>query len=202
MNFRFRQATSLFLLTAASVASAQSWGPRGLDELKEETLRRALHGEGPIGVVKMEDAERMFSAALDYLAGRPEIDASRIVVQGRSWSGYWAAVLAYTEKDRILGAVVHGVETMQDFFAYGPRLSLLERGLIDQPSAPMLLVNGEQDTQQPIGDLYLMMKHGDPKTAWVNPVGGHMGRSEHWSGGRIQAEVVRPWLLRQLGIEP
>ena len=396
MKFRFRHAAPLFLLTAASVASAQSWGPRGLDELKEETLRRALHGEGPIGVVKMEDAERavaalhdlerdtwasawssiggeyleraraatsadeareyyyyawryfdvgrwptekhsegkrrsyeqgllafgeygrlldppvetvripfegkeivlylrlpdgeepaplvfgingldsrkegviagsdsyiehgaaasaidmpgtgqapipidvgaerMFSAALDYLSARPEIDASRIVVQGRSWSGYWAAVLAYTEKDRIRGAAVHGVgihhyyqpewqehavlsreylfdlfparsvvygvDTMKDFLAYGPRLSLLERGLIDQPSAPMLLVNGEQDTQQPIGDLYLMMKHGDPKTAWVNPAGGHMGRSEHWSGGRIQAEVVRPWLLRQLGIEP
>ena len=47
-----------------------------------------------------------------------------------------------------------------------------------------------------------MMKRGDPKTAWVNPVGGHMGRSEEWPGGRIMAEVVRPWLMRQLGVEP
>jgi hypothetical protein len=91
---------------------------------------------------------------------------------------------------------------MDEFLAYGPRLSLVERGLIDQPSAPMLLVNGEQDTQQPIADLYLMMKHGDPKTAWVNPDGGHMGRSEQWSGGRIQREIVQPWLMRQLGVEP
>jgi hypothetical protein len=36
----------------------------------------------------------------------------------------------------------------------------------------MLLVNGEKDTQQPISDLYLMMKHGDPKDTWVNPAGG------------------------------
>ena len=46
-------------------------------------------------------AERMFSRALDYLQTRPEIDAGRIVVQGVSWSGYWAALLAYQEKDRI-----------------------------------------------------------------------------------------------------
>jgi hypothetical protein len=29
-----------------------------------------------------------------------------------------------------------------------------------------------------------------------------MGRSEKWSGGRIQREVVQPWLMRQLGVEP
>jgi len=40
------------------------------------------------------------------------------------------------------------------------------------------------------------------KLAWVNPVGGHLGRSEAWPDSRIQAEVVRPWLMRQLGVEP
>ena len=93
------------------------------------------------------------------------------------------------------------VETMEEFLAYGPRLSLVARGLIDQPSAPMLLVNGEKDTQQPISDLYLLMKRGDPKLAWVNPEGGHMGRSEKWPDARVRDEVVQPWLLRQLGIE-
>ena len=176
------------------------FGINGLDSRKEGVIAGSepyiehgaaasaidMPGTGQAPILIDVGAERMFSAALDYLAARPEIDASRIVVQGRSWSGYWAAVLAYTEKDRILGAAVHGVgihhyyqqewqehavlsreylfdlfparsvvygvETMEDFFAYGPRLSLLERGLIDQPSAPMLLVNGEQDTQQPISD--------------------------------------------------
>ena len=145
-------------------------------------------------------------------------------------------MLAYTERDRILGAAVHGVgihnyyqpewqktaimsgeylfdlfparsvvygvDNMEDFLAFGPRLSLVIRGFIDKPSAPMLLVNGEQDSQQPIADLYLLMKHGDPKTVWVNPVGGHMGRSAQWPDSRVQAEVVRPWLMRQLGVEP
>ena len=44
----------------------------------------------------------------DHLATRPDIDARRIIVQGRSWSGYWAAKLAITERGRLRGAVMHG----------------------------------------------------------------------------------------------
>ena len=225
------------------------FGINGLDSRKEEVIARAeryltagvgvfaidMPGTGQAPILIDVGAERMFSAALDYLAKRRDVDAKRIVVQGRSWSGYWAAVLAYTEKDRIRGAVVHGVgideyyapewqkkafstreylfdiyparaavygtKTMEEFLAYGPRLSLVARGLIDKPSAPMLLVNGERDTQQPIADLYLLMKHGDPKEVWVNPEGGHMGRSERWPQGKVLAEVVEPWVLRRLGVE-
>ena len=218
----------------------------GLDSRKEEMIAGAdsylkagaavfaldMPGTGQAPLLIEVGAERMFSRALDYLQARPELDAKRIVVQGVSWSGYWAAVLAYTEKERIRGAVVHGVgiheyylpewqkktfstreylfdiyparaaaygaRTMEEFLAYGPRLSLLARGLLDKPSAPMLLVNGERDSQQPIADLYLLMKHGEPKDAWVNPEGGHLGRSERWPQGRILSEVVRPWVLRHL----
>ena len=226
------------------------FGMNGLDSRKEGVMAGSqnyidngiaafaidMPGTGQAPLLIDVGSERMLSAAIDYLQTRPEIDGSRIVVQSRSWSSYWAAVLAYTERDRIRGAAIHGagvhyyfqpewqteavnsleylfdlfparsvvygVDTMEEFLAYGPRLSLVERGLIDQPSAPMLLVNGEKDTQQPIADLYLLMKHGDPKTAWINPDGGHMGRSEKWSGGRIQREIVQPWLMRQLGVEP
>ena len=225
------------------------FGINGLDSRKEEVIARAdrylnagvgvfaidMPGTGQAPILIEVGAERMFSAALDYLARRRDVDAKRIVVQGRSWSGYWAAVLAYTEKDRIRGAVVHGVgiheyfapdwqkkafstreylfdiyparasvygtKTQEEFLAYGPRLSLVARGLIDKPSAPMLLVNGERDTQQPIADLYLFMKHGDPKEVWVNPEGGHMGRSERWPQGKVLAEVVEPWVLQRLGVE-
>jgi esterase FrsA len=225
------------------------FGINGLDSRKEEVIARAdrylnsgvgvfaidMPGTGQAPILIDVGADRMFSAALDYLATRRDVDAKRIVVQGRSWSGYWAAVLAYTEKERIRGAVVHGVgideyfapewqkkafatreylfdiyparaavygtKTMQEFLAYGPRLSLVARGLIDKPSAPMLLVNGERDTQQPIADLYLLMRHGDPKEVWVNPEGGHMGRSERWPQGKVLDEVVEPWVLHRLGVE-
>ena len=226
------------------------FGMNGLDSRKEEVMYLSdayvengiaafavdMPGTGEAPLLIDVGSERMLSAAIDYLVERPEIDRSRIVVQGRSWSGYWAAVLAYTERERIAGAVVHGVgihhyfqpqwqekaimspeylfdlfparsvvygvSNMEQFLAYGPRLSLVERGLIDQPSAPMFLVNGERDSQQPIEDLYLLMRHGDPKLAWVNPAGGHMGRSADWPDERVQADVVRPWVMRQLGVEP
>jgi pimeloyl-ACP methyl ester carboxylesterase len=225
------------------------FGINGLDSRKEDVAANTdaylrlgiavfavdMPGTGQAPVLADVGAERMFSRALDYLRTRADIDASRVVVQGRSWSGYWAALLAYTEKDRIRGAVVHGVgiheyfqpewqkkafssreylfdmlparaaiygtRTPEEFLAYGPRLSLLTRGFLDKPSAPMLLVNGERDTQQPISDLYLMMKHGDPKDVWVNPAGGHMGRSQQWPARVISQRVVMPWIARQLGGE-
>jgi pimeloyl-ACP methyl ester carboxylesterase len=46
-------------------------------------------------------AERVFSKVLDYLATRKEIDASRIVLHGVSFGGYWAAKLAVVEKARL-----------------------------------------------------------------------------------------------------
>jgi pimeloyl-ACP methyl ester carboxylesterase len=225
-------------------------GINGLDSRKEDVIAGAdryiangvgvfamdMPGTGQSPVLIDVGSERVFTTALDYLATRDDVDSDRIAVQGRSWSGYWAALVAYLERDRVQGAAIHGVgvhgyyqpewqkhailseeylfdlfparatvyatETMEEFLSYGPRLSLVERGLIDEPSAPMLLVNGERDTQQPIADLYLMMRHGDPKHAWVNPVGGHMGRSQDWPMGRILAEVVEPWLMRQIGVEP
>ena len=225
-------------------------GINGLDSRKEDVMLNTdryidngvaafamdMPGTGQAPVLIDVGSERIFSAALDYLATRPEIDASRIAVQSRSWSGYWAAVMAHLERDRIRCAVIHGVgvhyyfqpewqktaimspeylfdlfparsvvygvDNMEDFLAYGPRMSLIERGLIDRPSAPMLLINGEQDTQQPIADLYLMMKHGDPKLAWVNPEGGHMGSSERYSGGWIREHITEPWVFRHLGVVP
>src|SRR5207253_8979959 len=94
-----------------------------LDSRKEEVIAQAdaylkngvgvfaldMPGTGQAPILVDVGAERMFSRALDYLQTRLEIDAKRIVVQGRRWSGYWAAVMAYTEQDRLRGAVVDGV---------------------------------------------------------------------------------------------
>jgi esterase FrsA len=98
-------------------------------------------------------------------------------------------------------ASVYGVSTLEDFLAFGPKLSLRVQGLVDQPSAPMLLVNGVKDTQVPIADLDLLLHTGSAKQAWVNPVGGHMGRSADWPDGKIFEQVVLPWVLKRLGSE-
>ena len=95
-------------------------------------------------------------------------------------------------------ASIYGVKTLDEFLAYGPRMSLKTRGLVGQPSAPMLLVNGDRDTQVPIADLDVLLHNGSPKEAWVNPGGGHMGRSAEWPDRKIFELIVAPWIERQL----
>ena len=47
-----------------------------------------------------------------------------------------------------------GGETFEDYVSRCRELSLLEQGLLDQPSAPLLLVNGRDDVQNSIDDIY------------------------------------------------
>jgi esterase FrsA len=71
-------------------------------------------------------------------------------------------------------ARIFGGDTFEDYVARCEELSLLEQGLLEQPSAPLLLVNGRDDVQNSIDDIYLSLDHGDPKAARVFD-GGHMG---------------------------
>ncbi len=97
------------------------WG--GLDFLKEQSADNLLPivredgfaafsvdmpgtGQAPIKV--SATAERMYSAILDYMKTRQEIDAGKIFIWGASWGGYWATKVAITEKDRIAGAINQG----------------------------------------------------------------------------------------------
>jgi dipeptidyl aminopeptidase/acylaminoacyl peptidase len=96
-------------------------------------------------------------------------------------------------------AAIYGVESLDEFYAYGPRLSLKSQGLLGQPSAPMLVLNGEKDTQVPISDLYLLLQSGGTaKWSWVNPDGGHTGRSQEWPNSRIAEEIITPWIKARL----
>jgi hypothetical protein len=196
------------------------------------TLSFDMPGTGQAPIRGEPNGERIFSKVLDYIATRPEIDAKRVVLQGGSWSGYYAAKLGIAEKNRlkavvVQGAPVHGyfqrdwqlkalgtreylfdlfaarasvygAKTLEDFLAYGPKMSLKEQGLIGKPSAPMLLVNGDNDSQVPIADLDILLHAGSPKDAWVNPGGGHMGRSADWPDVKIFRQVVVPWIVRQV----
>ena len=94
-------------------------------------------------------------------------------------------------------AAIYGVETLDQFLAASATMSLAKQGLLDRPSAPMLLLNGAKDTQVPIADLTVLLLHGTAKDAWVNPQAGHVGLAKNWSMARLSDEVVMPWIKAQ-----
>lgn len=67
-----------------------------------------------------------------------------------------------------------GVDTEEGYVDAFARLSLVDQGLLDRPSAPLLLVNGRGDNQCPVADIDLLVGHGSPKAVRMFP-GGHMG---------------------------
>lgn len=223
-------------------------GISGLDSRKEtvaETYAAALPegigffavdspGTGQAPRKASETADAMYSRVLDYLATRPEIDKSRIVVHGQSFGAYWAAKLAHTEAKRLLGAVtqsppihrtfqadffrsrmytreylfdavpaslfVYGLKTTDELTAFLPKMSLRAQALLGKPTAPILVVGGTRDTQVPIDDLELLINSGsEPREAWINPAGGHMGRNaSDWPDPVIFRKVILPWEVRHL----
>ncbi|MGO9543149.1 MAG: alpha/beta hydrolase family protein [Terriglobales bacterium] len=195
-------------------------------------------GQNPIKV--SENAERVLSRVLDYIATRPEIDKNRVAMHGVSWGAYWATKMAIVERDRLRGAsaqsppvdtffqkeflmnslignreylfdqvpalmaIFNNVTTVDQMAEELPKMSLVKQGLLGKPMAPMLILAGVKDTQVPISDIYLLLSGGDvPKTAWVNPSGGHLGRQVGvWPDPRIFKEVIIPWLVRTLEPQP
>jgi esterase FrsA len=181
-------------------------------------------------------AERTFSAAIDYLATRKDIDGTRIAVMGGSFGGYWATKVAYVESKQLRGAVnwgagchltfqeewlrpaltvtasqylmgpaslldarsyIFGVKTLEEVLKIAPSLSLVTQGIIDQPSAPLLCINGKGDDQHPIEDIYLLLEHGSPKDVRIIPGAGHMGRKPGQANDEVQ-EIVARWLAEKL----
>lgn len=90
-------------------------------------------------------------------------------------------------RSRMLGAA-NDAEYIEGF----RRLSLLDQGLLDQPCAPLLLINGKNDTQCPITDIELLTEHGDPKSVRLFAGRGHMG----FGPGTV--ETIIGWLKARL----
>jgi pimeloyl-ACP methyl ester carboxylesterase len=99
-----------------------------------------------------------------------------------------------------LMAIFDNVTTIDQMAEILPKMSLVKQGLLGKPMAPMLILAGVKDTQVPISDIYLLLNSGDvPKTGWVNPLGGHLGRQVGvWPDPRIFKEVIIPWLVHTL----
>jgi esterase FrsA len=62
-------------------------------------------GTGQAPIKASETSERMFSRVIDYLQTRPEVDKTRLGVDGQSFGGYWATKLAIVEHARLKAVV-------------------------------------------------------------------------------------------------
>lgn len=90
-----------------------------------------------------ETADRMYSRLIDYLATRPEIDKSRLLVHGQSFGGYWAAKLAHTERARLLGVVAQSPAVHTYFQADYFRASMYTREYLFDRAPTYLAVYGK-----------------------------------------------------------
>ena len=62
-------------------------------------------GTGQAPIKASETADRMYSKVIDYLESRPEVDKTRIGVDGQSFGAYWATKLAIVEHTRLKAVV-------------------------------------------------------------------------------------------------
>ena len=77
-------------------------------------------GTGQAPIKASETGERMFSKVIDYLRTRPEVDKTRIGVDGQSFGAYWATKLAILEHGRLKAVVAQSppidATFQKDFF--------------------------------------------------------------------------------------
>ena len=99
--------------------------------------------------------------------------------------------------------IFDGAKSVDDLAEIFPKMSLVNQKLIGKPTTPMLIIAGALDTQVPVSDAFLLLKSGDvPKDAWINPLGGHLGRQKGvWPDPLIFRQVIVPWLVRTLSAQ-
>jgi pimeloyl-ACP methyl ester carboxylesterase len=54
---------------------------------------------------------------------------------------------------------IFGVKNVEELLTIWPSLSLKNQGWLEKPSCPMLIVNGKDDVQTPISDLYILLEY-------------------------------------------
>jgi esterase FrsA len=67
-----------------------------------------MPGNGECPIWYTPDADRFYTAVIDYLTKRQDLDGERLGIVGRSYGGYWGGKMAYVESNRIRAAVAWG----------------------------------------------------------------------------------------------
>jgi dipeptidyl aminopeptidase/acylaminoacyl peptidase len=122
--------------------------------------------------VKREDSVKDIGALFDWIRTQPDLDASRVLVEGGSYGGYMALAVATNFPDRIAGAIdVVGIANWVSFLEntesyrrdlrrveYGDERDPAMRAFLakispannaDKIKAPLLVVQGKNDPRVP-----------------------------------------------------
>ena len=207
----------------------------GLDSVKEELhsygddfLRRGMATlaiDGP-GQGEMEfrhpiryDYEVPVRCAIDYLQGRPDVDATRVGLLGVSLGGYYAARAAAFEP-RIRAAIgIAGAYRFADHFDRLPVLTrdaftfrlkapdqdmartMLERldlsGVMERITCPLLVIMGRQDRLVPPEAAEQMVREaGAVAELWMFEDGNHVCNNIPYKYRPQQADWMRTQLFR------
>ena len=202
----------------------------GMDETKESSgsprsyfQQRGVHyaamdgpGQGMSNIRKVrvtdDNYERAGSAVIDALARRPEVDAERIGLMGRSMGSFWAPRIAsvdrrvkalaatsacYAPKDIIFDQAsprfkqvfmyMAGLSDDEEAFDRMAERMVLTGGYAARITCPTLLVTGEFDPLSPVEHAKAVYDElGGPKELWVRENNFHKSQNE---GDLVGAQI-------------
>jgi 2,6-dihydroxypseudooxynicotine hydrolase len=165
------------------------------------------------------DFEKPVGAVLDVLAKRPELDASRVGIWGRSFGGY-AAPRAASCDDRLKACISIGgfydmasiwdrlptgvKDTLQFGFGVESHAAARERakdftlaGRLGKMRHPLLVVHSGLDTVCPVEESERIKREaGGPTTLVVFPDGNHVCDNMPYKVRPLMAD----WMARELGV--
>ncbi|HLK33828.1 MAG TPA: alpha/beta hydrolase [Terriglobales bacterium] len=142
-----------------------------------------MPGNGQCPLWYTPDADRFYSAVIDYLLTRKDVDGTRMGILGRSYGGYWGAKMAYVESKRLRAAVDWGGPShftfQQDWFEHLEQDRLYLWSLLDsmiyahhvrdlnelRQQAPTLSLQAQGWLDKPCAPLLVVNGEKDP---WIN----------------------------------
>ena len=216
--------------------------PTGADALPEEQLFRGAQemtargasvmlfngpGQGSSmrehGIPAIPDYERVYTAVVDYLMTRPDIDHGRIGLIGGSWAGY-TAPRAVSFEHRIKGCVVWGAlyDVLTDLYEPYPPLhkqlqwitgsasdeeareklaSFNLEGVLENVRCPVLVTHGARDHMVPASSAERVFAELGTSEKELRIYDDETGGSGHCSVDNWTQVVTYQidWLLDRLG---
>ena len=214
----------------------------GMDETKESQasprnyfLQRGVHfaamdgpGQGKSNMrrIRVTDSnyERAGKAVIDQLVARPEVDAERIAVMGRSMGSFWAPrIAALDPRVKALAATsanfapkiyifnqssprfkqvfmyMAGLTHDEDAFDKMAERMVLTGGYAAQIRCPTLLVTGEFDPLSPVEYAKAVFDElGGPKELWVRENNYHKSKNDLDMGGAQIEPFIADWVIDKL----